>query len=57
MERHKLIGGGSNSAGGSCGKASGPSICGGDVDGNDVVVGVVVMDGSDNDPGEHGGMG
>ena len=57
MERCKLIGGGSSSAGGGCGEASGPSICGGDVDGDDVIVGIVVLDGSDSDSGEHGGMG
>ena len=57
MECRKLIGGGSSSAGGGCDEASGPSICGGDADGEDVIVGVVVVDGSDDDPGEHDGMG
>ena len=55
MECRKLIEKGSSSVGGGCGEASGPSICGGDVDGDDVIVGVVV-DGSDDDPGEHGGI-
>ena len=57
MERHKLIRGGSSSARGGCDEASGPSICDGDVDGVDVIMGVVVIDCSDDDTGEHDGIG
>ena len=57
MERCKLFEGGSSLAGGGCDEASGPNICGGDVDGDYVIVGVEVVDGSDDDPGEHGGIG
>ena len=52
MEYRKLIERGSSLAGGGYGEAFGPNICSGDVDGNDVIVEVVVVDSLYDDPRE-----